>query len=86
MNMHTPFIARVVLAAMVASSAAHAADAEQKNTVEKCYGIAKAGKNDCAAKDKSNSCAGRAQKNADANDWIYVPQGLCDKIAGGIKG
>ncbi len=53
---------------------------------EKCYGVSKAGKNDCAAKDGSNSCAGHSAKDADANQWVYVPAGLCDKLVGGVKG
>jgi uncharacterized membrane protein len=53
---------------------------------EKCYGVSKAGKNDCASKDGSNSCAGHATKDADGNQWVYVPAGLCDKLVGGVKG
>ena len=62
------------------------ADDAVKNEHEKCYGVAKAGKNDCSAKDGSNSCAGRAKKDGNVNDWIYVPKGLCDKLTGGVKG
>ncbi len=50
---------------------------------EKCYGVVKAGKNDCASLDGAHSCAGHASKDADSNEWIYVPKGLCDKLAGG---
>ncbi len=60
--------------------------AEAKTDKEKCYGVAKAGKNDCASKDGSNSCAGSATKDADKNAWLYVPAGLCGKLAGGEKG
>lgn len=49
---------------------------------EKCYGIAKAGKNDCAAKGYS-SCGGTQKTNADPKQWVYVPAGYCDKIVGG---
>ncbi len=80
-------IAATILSAMLGASSAYAADkAEAKPEREKCYGVAKAGKNDCAAKDGSNSCAGQSKKDANANDWIYVPKGLCDKLAGGAKG
>jgi uncharacterized membrane protein len=48
---------------------------------EKCYGIAKAGKNDCQT--ATHSCAGTATKDAQGDSWIYVPAGTCDKIAGG---
>jgi uncharacterized membrane protein len=49
--------------------------------MEQCYGIARAGKNDCAA--NGHSCAGRAAVDGDKNEWILVPQGTCAKIVGG---
>ncbi|MEE4379752.1 MAG: DUF2282 domain-containing protein [Candidatus Competibacteraceae bacterium] len=48
---------------------------------EKCYGVVKAGKNDCGA--PGHSCAGQATKDSDPNEWVYLPTGTCDKIAGG---
>lgn len=51
--------------------------------MEKCYGIAKAGKNDCGSKAAGHSCAGQASINNDANDFVTVPKGTCDKIANG---
>ncbi len=51
---------------------------------EKCYGIAKAGKNDCAATG-NNSCGGTSKLNADPKAWVYVPEGYCDRIVGGSK-
>ena len=48
---------------------------------EKCYGIAKAAKNDCAA--GAHSCAGQATKNMDKSSFVYLPAGACAKIAGG---
>ncbi len=50
---------------------------------EKCFGIAKAGKNDCASNKSAHSCAGQATKNNDANDFVAVPKGTCEKIANG---
>lgn len=55
----------------------------KKPTMERCYGIAKAGKNDCAIKSQGTSCAGSAKKDGIADAWIYVPAGTCDKIVGG---
>jgi uncharacterized membrane protein len=66
---------------LVVGLAGNAAAAEVK--MEKCYGIAKAGKNDCGSKAAGHSCAGQASKNADANDFIALPAGTCDKIANG---
>ena len=51
---------------------------------EKCYGIAKAGKNDCASTG-NNSCGGTSKVNADPKAWIYVPEGYCERIVGGSK-
>ena len=51
---------------------------------EKCYGIAKAGKNDCASTG-NNSCGGSSKLNSDPKAWIYVPEGYCERIVGGSK-
>jgi uncharacterized membrane protein len=50
-------------------------------TAEKCYGIAKAGKNDCQT--ANSSCAGTSKRDAQADAWIYVPVGSCTKVVGG---
>jgi uncharacterized membrane protein len=47
---------------------------------EKCYGIAKAGKNDCAA--SGHSCAGQAKMDNQPQEWNYVPKGECEKMGG----
>ncbi|WP_428771965.1 DUF2282 domain-containing protein [Vibrio sp.] len=49
---------------------------------EKCYGVAKAGKNDCAT--KTGSCAGTAKEDNQKDAFVVVPKGLCDKLAGGM--
>jgi uncharacterized membrane protein len=48
---------------------------------EKCYGVAKAGKNDCAT--KTSSCAGTAKQDNQTDAFVVVPKGLCGKLAGG---
>jgi uncharacterized membrane protein len=48
---------------------------------EKCYGVAAAGKNDCAA--GVHSCAGQATKNADKASFVFLPAGACSKLANG---
>jgi uncharacterized membrane protein len=48
---------------------------------EKCYGIAKAGKNDCQT--ANSSCAGTSRRNAQGDAWVYMPKGSCDKVVGG---
>jgi uncharacterized membrane protein len=49
---------------------------------EKCYGIAKAGKNDCASTG-NNSCAATSKADSDPRAWIYVPAGYCERIVSG---
>jgi len=51
---------------------------------EKCYGIAKAGKNDCAAADGSHSCAGYAKIDSAPHEWVLLPHGTCERIIGGL--
>lgn len=48
---------------------------------EKCYGVAAAGKNDCAA--GAHSCAGQGTKAMDKAAFVYLPAGACAKLAGG---
>jgi uncharacterized membrane protein len=48
---------------------------------EKCFGVAKAGKNDCKA--GSHSCKGQSTVDADPASFVLVPAGTCDKITGG---
>ncbi|KTD22928.1 signal peptide protein [Legionella londiniensis] len=48
---------------------------------EKCYGIAKAGMNDCET--ATTSCAGTSKVDGQGDAWIYVPEGICKKIVGG---
>lgn len=49
-------------------------------STEKCYGIAKAGMNDCAT--AKASCAGSAKKNKQRDAFLLMPKGLCDKLVG----
>jgi uncharacterized membrane protein len=52
---------------------------------EKCYGIAKAGQNDCADANGTHSCAGQAKADAGASEWKYVAKGTCEKEGGKTK-
>lgn len=57
------------------------AAAASKEDVEKCYGVVKAGKNDCQT--STHACAGQAANDGQGDSWIYLPKGTCDKIVGG---
>jgi uncharacterized membrane protein len=48
---------------------------------EKCFGVAKAGKNDCQT--ANSSCAGTSKRNGQGDAWLYVPKGSCDRLVGG---
>ena len=45
---------------------------------EKCYGISKAGENDCANAAGTHSCAGNSTVNYDGQDWKYTAKGTCE--------
>lgn len=49
--------------------------------MERCYGIAKAGQNNCG--NAIHGCSGEATVSGDKSDWMFVPTGLCNKIVGG---
>lgn len=49
---------------------------------EKCYGIAKAGQNDCANLSGSHSCAGQSKVDNDKGEWKYVAKGSCKTMKG----
>ncbi len=66
-------------AAVLAALAAGAAGAADKPKMEKCYGVSKAGQNDCAA-GAGTSCAGTSTVDYQKNAWKLVPAGTCTKI------
>jgi uncharacterized membrane protein len=57
----------------------------EKADKEKCYGVAKAGQNDCASKDGSHGCAGQAKVDNDKNEWKHVAKGTCVKAGGTLE-
>ncbi len=74
-----------ILAAAVSSISTANAHMEPKvnEDKEKCYGVAKAHKNDCASKANKHSCSGHSKVDNDPNEWIKLPKGLCEKLVGG---
>ena len=74
-------IARIAGAALAATIAAGlvAAPASAAADKEKCYGVAKAGKNDCAA-GPGTSCAGTSKRDYQGNAWMLVDKGSCTSI------
>ncbi len=66
-----------LIALGVAGAAAPAYGAE----MEKCYGVVKAGKNDCAG--PGHTCQGQAKTDGDPNEFILLPAGTCERLANG---
>lgn len=76
MNATTKTIAAAIASlAIMGSGATFAAEMEQ------CFGVSKAGKNDC--KTKTSSCVGTSKTDNQKDAFVAVPKGLCDKLAGG---
>lgn len=71
-------LASMLALGMAISGNALAAD---KKDMEKCYGVAKKGMNDCGAYD--HACAGQSKKDKDPNEWVYVKKGACERLADG---
>ena len=72
------------LAIGISAVAVLSANAEAKSgEMEKCYGIVKAGQNDCSDSQGKHSCAGGSTKDSSKSDWVLLPKGTCQKIVGG---
>lgn len=52
---------------------------------EKCWGVAKAGRNACNTNKNKHTCAGHSQIASDSNDYIPLPKGSCEKIGGKLE-
>ncbi len=72
-------IAATAAAVMTMSMIAAPAAAAEK---EKCFGIAKAGQNDCASASGAHSCAGQSKVDMDKTEWKYVAKGTCKDMKG----
>ncbi|MCV2360215.1 DUF2282 domain-containing protein [Paucibacter sp. TC2R-5] len=75
---NTVSVALACALALGAVQAAQAADASK----EKCFGVAKAGQNDCANLAGTHSCAGQSKLDGDAGEWKLVPKGECKPMGG----
>lgn len=79
MNKRHALIA-AALATVCATQAGTVAAAEEQ---EKCYGVAKAGQNDCGT--AKHSCSGQAKADNEPDEWKMVPKGTCEKAGGKTK-
>jgi uncharacterized membrane protein len=72
-------IAATAASVMTLALAAAPAAAQEK---EKCFGIAKAGQNDCANIFNTHSCAGQSKIDMDKTEWKFVAKGTCKSLKG----
>jgi uncharacterized membrane protein len=79
-RMTSAIVASAVATALLASAAGPAS--AEEGAKEKCYGIAVAGQNDCAA-GPGTTCAGTSKMDYQGNSWVLVPKGECEKF--GVK-
>lgn len=80
--MNNRLIASSALASVLALGLVTQAAAAGEKAKEKCYGIAKAGQNDCANLSGSHSCAGQSKADNSPDEWKYVEKGTCAKLGG----
>lgn len=70
------------LASVLAMGLLGQASAAADNGKEKCFGIAKAGQNDCANQAGTHACAGQTKVDNSPEDWKYVAKGTCKSMNG----
>ena len=71
----------LVASALTMALSMAAAGTAQAQETEQCFGVAKAGKNDCKA--GAHDCAGKSEVDADPQSFVLLPKGTCEKIEGG---
>ncbi len=77
-----PHAMATLLAGAFLAAAATSATAADEMSMEKCYGVAKAGENSCAHWKGLHSCAGASTMNFNGGDWKLVKAGDCDRVGG----
>ncbi|MFC0250744.1 BufA1 family periplasmic bufferin-type metallophore [Massilia consociata] len=84
---HRHALIAAALASVCATQAAQAAGQDQMGTPkadqETCYGVAKAGQNDCGT--ATHGCAGAARTDNDPAEWKFVAKGTCTKLGGSLE-
>jgi uncharacterized membrane protein len=80
MKSNTAAIAAALGSLFVMGASTFAVAADDAAT-EKCYGVSKAGKNDCAG--AGHACAGQSKTDRAPTEWIKLPKGTCERLVGG---
>ena len=79
-----PIVAAAIAGLFALGAAGGAMAQDAKPGQEKCWGVAKAGQNDCGSNKTAHSCAGQSTKNYDPNDFKVVKAGTCQKMGGSL--
>lgn len=79
MSIQSKFTAAGLAGALALATSGLAAPAYADEDMEKCYGVAKAGENDCKA-GEGTTCAGTSSVDYQGNAWKMVPAGTCESI------
>lgn len=82
---HRTAVAAALLGLSSLAGLAHAAPAAQPAGSEKCYGVAKAGHNDCASTTGTHACAGQSKSDMSPTDFKYTPAGTCAGMGGKLS-
>ena len=80
MNKRQALIAAALASVCATQATAGGQMGAQAGNEEKCYGIAKAGQNDCGT--ATHGCAGMATADNSPAEWKFVPKGTCEKAGG----
>lgn len=78
----TGLLSAALIGAVGAAAVMTAAPAAAEDAKVKCYGVAKAGQNDCGAADGSHACAGQAATDNDPNEWKFATAEECKAMGG----
>ena len=84
--MNKDLMARSAMAGLLSLGLAAGGNAlaQEKKDMEQCWGISKAGQNDCGSNKTAHSCAGQSKMNYDPNDFKTVKTGTCEKMGGSL--
>ena len=78
----TRCLIQAAIVALVAVSPAFAGETEAER--EKCYGVARAGMNDCTT--ATSVCAGHSVEDRQEDAWLWLPKGTCERLVGSRSG
>ena len=78
-------MATAAVAGLFALGVAAGSALAQDKGQEKCWGVAKAGQNDCGSNKTAHSCSGQSKMNYDPNDFKVVKAGTCVQMGGSLN-